>query len=77
MLKLSWLIPAAVEIVVVDRSQARRSGSTWLGRITKGIVIHGLNCGLIIGRARDAVVYMQGVGWMIDLGSGNTRRTRS
>merc|ERR1712066_170809 len=45
---------AAVELVVVDPSQAQCLGTACVGLITKGIVIHGLNCGLIICRARDS-----------------------
>merc|ERR1712119_100682 len=45
---------AAVELVMVDSSQAQCAGTACVGLITKGIVIHGLNCGLIICRARDS-----------------------
>merc|ERR1712050_536581 len=45
---------AAVELVVVDSSQAQCAGTACVGLITKGIVIHGLNCSLIICRARDS-----------------------
>merc|ERR1712107_661673 len=45
---------AGVELVVVDPSQAQCTGTAFVGLITKGIVIHGLNCGLIICRARDS-----------------------
>merc|ERR1712107_479400 len=41
---------AGVELVVVDPSQAQCTGTAFVGLITKGIVIHGLNCGLIICR---------------------------
>merc|ERR1712124_161873 len=45
---------AGVELVMVDPSQAQCTGTAFVGLITKGIVIHGLNCGLIICRTRDS-----------------------
>merc|ERR1711965_60817 len=41
---------AAVELIMVDASQAQCVGTAGVGLITEGIVIHGLNCGLIICR---------------------------
>merc|ERR1712203_159380 len=46
---------AGVELVVVDASQGESSLATFVGGITKIVVIHGLNGSLVIGRARSSV----------------------
>jgi len=46
---------ARVEFVVVDASQRESSLATFVGGITKIVVIHGLNGGLVIGRTRSRI----------------------